>query len=146
MTTYCIDENKNLVNTLAVTKREFTCNIEITSPVKEDFDQWGFQIEYDTNLISFLNVYKDNILSTNLSGTLIDTGVSIFPAWVIYNPSASSVNIRADISLNGYDGSILYTLTPIISLVSIDLDGYTTTPNWVQGETYTLVTTFYITS
>ena len=147
MTTYCIDENKNLVNTLALSKREFTFNIQITSPVKEDTDVWSFPIEYDMNIISFLKLYKDNILAVNISGTLIyDSDASSFPAYLTYSSSSSSAVIIANISFNGYEGNINCLINSILPLVVISLTTSTTTPTWVQGETYTLVITFYVAS
>lgn len=148
MTTYCIDENKNLVNTLAITKREFTFNIQIASPVQEG-NTWSFLLEYDINFISFLNLYKDNILSVNMSGTLFyDLGTSLFPAFIIYNPDAYAVNLVAYISLNGYLGTVTgilnSQLSPLILTLIDPTD--TTTPTWVQGNTYTLVVTVYIAS
>ena len=147
MTTYCIDENKNLVNTLALSKREFTFNIQITSPIKENTDTWSFPIEYDMNIISFLELYKDNILAVNISGTLIyDSGESSFPAYLTYSSSSSSTAIIANISFNGYEGNISCLINSILPLVVISLTTSITTPTWVQGETYTLVITFYVAS
>lgn len=146
MTTYCIDENKNLVNTLAITKREFTSNIQITSPVEAN-DAWNFLSEYKEEFLSFINAHTNDILAINLSGTILhDTSITMYPAFIIYTSTTSTyASIGANIIINGCKGRILFTMNDSFSLVNINLD-MSTTPKWVQGETYTLVTTFYVTS
>ena len=145
MTTYCIDENKNLVNTLAITKREFTFNIQITSPVEAN-DAWSFSFlhEYEGEFLSFINAHTNDILAINLSGTLLsNTESTMCPAFIMY--TSTYAFIKANTIINGCEGKILFTINGILVLVNINLDR-STTPHWVQGETYTLVTTFYITS
>lgn len=145
MTTYCIDENKNLVNTLAITKREFVFNIQIQSSVQEN-NAWSFSIEYNTELLSFINTHTNNILAVNLSGTIFnDTNTTMFPA---YTSCASTyAYIEANIIIKGYSGVALVALTDMLSLLFLNMNNsITITPDLEQGNTYTLVVTVYVAS
>ena len=67
----------------------------------------------------------------------------MYPAFIMY--TSTHALIKANTIIKGCEGKILFTMNGILVLVNINLD-MSTTPEWVQGETYTLVNTFYITS
>lgn len=118
MTTYCIDENKNLVNTLALSKQTFTFSFPMT--ISEDRKRIQGSVSIDTP--SFYESLALEPFLVYVSGSIFHGNFTLIPASFTYTDSAgvsqlflgamgSGANRDIDVSLIGLGLALVLTIT-----------------------------------